>query len=127
MGVHVPCERATVVPTGDGAGPAPTLSSSAVGLVRRTEWTMWFLSWIVIGLIMGAIARAIMPGRAAGGWVVTLIIGVVGAFVGGFIGRAFGSDPNQEFWSFSTWFWAFIGSLVVLLIWGLIAGRRSNA
>ena len=38
---------------------------------------MWILSWIVIGLIMGAIARAIMPGRASGGWVVTLIVGVV--------------------------------------------------
>jgi uncharacterized membrane protein YeaQ/YmgE (transglycosylase-associated protein family) len=113
-----------VEPTGDGAGSAVSWAGE---LVRRTEWTMWFLSWIVIGLIMGAIARAIMPGRAAGGWVVTLIVGVVGAFVGGFIGRAFGSDPNQEFWSFSTWFWAFIGSLVVLLIWGLIAGRRSKA
>ena len=88
---------------------------------------MWILSWIVIGLIMGAIARAILPGRAIGGWGVTLFVCVVGAFVGGFIGRAFGSDPNQEFWSFSTWFWAFIGSLVVLLIWGLISGRRSKA
>ncbi|MEK8227265.1 GlsB/YeaQ/YmgE family stress response membrane protein [Oerskovia sp. M15] len=45
----------------------------------------------------------------------------------GFVGRAFGSDPNEEFWSFSTWFWAFIGSLVVLFIWGLIAGRRAKA
>jgi len=85
---------------------------------------MWFLSWIVIGLIMGAIARAILPGRASGGWFISLIVGVLGAIVGGFIGRAFGANPNQHFWSLSTWFWAFVGSLVVLFLWGLVAGRR---
>lgn len=87
---------------------------------------MWFLSWILIGLIMGAIARAILPGRANGGWVVTLIIGVVGAIVGGFIGRAlFDADANESFFSLTTWLWAFIGSLIVLGVWGLVTGRKS--
>lgn len=88
---------------------------------------MWFVSWIVIGLIMGTLARLVLPGRTNGGWFVSLIVGIVGAIVGGFIGRAFGADPNQSFWSFSTWFWAFVGSLVVLFVWGLLSGRRRTA
>ncbi len=88
---------------------------------------MGFIGWILIGLIMGAIARAILPGKAAGGWVVTLIVGVLGALLGGWIGGAiFGADANDEFFSLTTWFWAFVGSLLVLLIWGAITGRRSR-
>ena len=87
---------------------------------------MGFLSWILIGLIMGAIARAVMPGKAAGGWIVTLIVGIVGAIVGGWIGGLFGFDANEGFFSWATWIWAFIGSLVVLFIWGLIAGRSKS-
>lgn len=87
---------------------------------------MWLLSWILIGLIMGAIARAVLPGRANGGWIVTLIIGVVGAIVGGFIGRnVFNSNANDQFFSLATWFWAFIGSLIVLAIWGLLSPKKS--
>ena len=87
---------------------------------------MWLLSWILIGLIMGAIARAVLPGRVNGGWVTTLVVGVIGALVGGFIGRAFGANPNDAFFSFSTWLWAFLGSLVVLAVVGLFAGRKSR-
>ncbi|WP_265521730.1 GlsB/YeaQ/YmgE family stress response membrane protein [Oerskovia flava] len=87
---------------------------------------MGFLSWILIGLIMGAIARAVMPGRAGGGWIVTLLVGILGALVGGFLGGLFGFEPNEGFFSWSTWIWAFIGSLVVLLIWGAVSGRKKT-
>lgn len=86
---------------------------------------MWLLSWILIGLIMGAIARAVLPGRANGGWVVSLVIGIVGAIVGGFIGRnVFNANPNDHFFSLATWFWAFIGSLIVLAIWGALSRKN---
>ncbi|WP_264032478.1 GlsB/YeaQ/YmgE family stress response membrane protein [Cellulosimicrobium sp. SH8] len=88
---------------------------------------MSFIGWILIGLIMGAIARAILPGKAAGGWIVTLVVGVLGALLGGWIGGAlFGADANDAFFSLTTWFWAFVGSLLVLLIWGAIAGRSTR-
>ncbi|MGO1317872.1 MAG: GlsB/YeaQ/YmgE family stress response membrane protein [Cellulomonadaceae bacterium] len=89
---------------------------------------MWILSWILIGLIMGAIARAVLPGRVSGGWVVTLIVGVVGALVGGWIATGlFNVETNESFFSLTTWFWAFIGSLVVLGIYGAITGRSKKA
>lgn len=88
---------------------------------------MGIVSWILIGLVIGAIARAVMPGRAAGGWPVTLLVGVLGAILGGWIaGSLFGVDAIRSFFSLVTWFWSFIGSLLVLVIWGAIAGRRSS-
>ena len=47
------------------------------------------VSWIIFGLIAGILAKWIMPGKDAGGFIVTSIIGVAGAFTGGFIGSFF--------------------------------------
>lgn len=85
---------------------------------------MGFLGFLLLGLICGAIAKAILPGKQGGGWIATLILGVIGAFLGGWIGGAlFGADMS-EFFSLSSWLWAIIGSLIVLVIWGFITGRR---
>lgn len=86
---------------------------------------MSIISWILIGLIMGAIGRAVLPGRAEGGWVVSLLVGIAGALLGGFIGReVFNASTNDGFFDLATWFWAFIGSLIVLGIWGALTGRK---
>ncbi|UTX52722.1 GlsB/YeaQ/YmgE family stress response membrane protein [Leucobacter aridicollis] len=87
---------------------------------------MGFLAFIVLGLIAGAIAKAIMPGKSSGGWFATLILGVVGAVVGGWLGSLLFNAPLQEFWSLQTWALAIGGALVVLLIWGMITGRRKE-
>ena len=85
---------------------------------------MGIIGWIVLGLLAGAIAKAIIPGDQPGGVVVTTIVGIVGAFVGGLIAWVFGlGDPIDEFWDWSTWIAAIIGSIVVLLIWQAIANR----
>ncbi len=85
---------------------------------------MSFISWILIGLIMGAIARSVLPGRTEGGWVTSLVVGVIGAVVGGWIANMVGSSSNNGFFDLKTWFFAFVGSLVVLLIWGAVTGRK---
>lgn len=85
---------------------------------------MGFFAFIILGLIAGAIAKAIMPGKQGGGWIVTLILGVVGAVVGGWLGSLLFDAPLEEFWSLQTWALAIGGSLVVLLIWGLLFGRK---
>ena len=87
---------------------------------------MGILGWIVLGLVAGAIAKAILPGRQAGGWIATLILGVVGALLGGFIGSAIFGIGLENFWSLQTWIVAIIGSIVVLLIYGLVT-RGSRA
>jgi uncharacterized membrane protein YeaQ/YmgE (transglycosylase-associated protein family) len=88
---------------------------------------MGIIGWIILGLIAGAIAKAILPGRQGGGWLVTLLLGVVGALLGGWIGSAIFGIGLENFWSLQTWLIAIIGSIIVLLIYGLVtrnSGRR---
>ena len=83
---------------------------------------MGIIGWILIGLIMGALAKAALN-RKGGTWVGSLLIGVVGALVGGFLGSiAFGRGIGS-FWSPWTWLLAFVGSVIVLAVWGAISGR----
>ncbi|RQP09379.1 MAG: GlsB/YeaQ/YmgE family stress response membrane protein [Microbacteriaceae bacterium] len=88
---------------------------------------MGILGWIVLGLIAGAIAKLILPGRQGGGWIVTLLLGIVGALLGGWIGSALFGVGLQEFWDWRTWLLAIGGSIIVLLIWGVITGRNKRA
>jgi uncharacterized membrane protein YeaQ/YmgE (transglycosylase-associated protein family) len=86
---------------------------------------MGIIGFIILGLIAGAIAKAILPGDDPGGIIVTMIIGVIGALLGGFIaGALFDADPMDEFFDISTWLTAIIGSIVLLLIYRAVAGRR---
>ncbi len=86
---------------------------------------MSIIGYLLVGLIAGAIAKAILPGRQGGGWIATLILGVIGAIVGGFIGRALFDVGMRGFFHISTWLLAIAGSLIVLVIWGLITKRRT--
>jgi uncharacterized membrane protein YeaQ/YmgE (transglycosylase-associated protein family) len=90
------------------------------------ERVMGFIAFIILGLIAGAIAKAILPGRQGGGWIATLILGVVGAILGGWLGSAIFGVGLNEFWSLSTWLLAIGGAIIVLLIWGLITGRKKT-
>jgi uncharacterized membrane protein YeaQ/YmgE (transglycosylase-associated protein family) len=84
------------------------------------------LAFLILGLLAGAIAKAILPGDDPGGIIVTMLIGVVGAMLGGFLGGAlFGVDHVDNFWSVSTWLAAIIGSILLLLIYRLVTGRRT--
>ena len=70
---------------------------------------MGFLGFLLLGLIAGAIAKAILPGEQGGGW----------------LGSVFFNAPLEEFFSLQTWLLAIVGSIVVLLIYGAIVGRKS--
>ncbi len=85
---------------------------------------MGFLGWIVLGLLAGAIAKLIMPGDDPGGIIVTMLIGIVGAVIGGFLGSRIFGVGLENFWSLQTWLVAIVGSLILLGIWRLVAGRR---
>jgi uncharacterized membrane protein YeaQ/YmgE (transglycosylase-associated protein family) len=85
---------------------------------------MGIIAWIVLGLIAGAIAKFLMPGRDPGGFFVTIIIGIVGAVIGGFIGSSLGVGDvtGLNLWSIVL---AVIGAMVLLLVYRMVAGRRT--
>lgn len=85
---------------------------------------MGVLGWILFGLVVGALAKLVMPGRDPGGIIVTILLGIVGALVGGFLGRALGLYQPGEPAGFVG---AFIGAILVLLIYRMAIGRRRIA
>ncbi|MFT0847294.1 GlsB/YeaQ/YmgE family stress response membrane protein [Actinomycetaceae bacterium L2_0104] len=87
---------------------------------------MGFLGFLLLGLLAGALAKAILPGEQGGGWLATLVLGVIGAFVGGWLGSVLFDAPLEDFFSIQTWVLAIVGSLVVLLIYGFLTGKRSR-
>ncbi|MDJ0382766.1 GlsB/YeaQ/YmgE family stress response membrane protein [Streptomyces sp. G-G2] len=86
---------------------------------------MGIIAWIVIGLLAGIIAKALLPGRDPGGFIVTILIGIVGALLGGWLGKViFGVDSIDGFFDLSTWIAAIAGSLILLIVYRLVTGRR---
>ncbi len=88
---------------------------------------MGIIGWIVLGLIAGAIAKLILPGDDPGGIIVTIIIGIVGAIVGGYIAKALNFGSDKHFFDLKTWVIAIAGSLLLLIVYRLVAGRRGGA
>ena len=87
---------------------------------------MGIIAFIILGLLAGIIAKALIPGDDPGGFIITAIIGIVGALLGGFLASAiFGGDPLDEFFDISTWITAIIGSIILLLIYRAVTGRRT--
>jgi uncharacterized membrane protein YeaQ/YmgE (transglycosylase-associated protein family) len=84
---------------------------------------MGFFAFLILGLIAGAIAKAILPGRQGGGIFITLLLGVVGAFLGGWLGGLLFNAPLENFFSLQTWLLAIVGSIIVLLVYGMISKR----
>jgi uncharacterized membrane protein YeaQ/YmgE (transglycosylase-associated protein family) len=81
---------------------------------------MSVLGWILFGLIVGIVAKLVMPGRDPGGFIITILLGIVGALVGGFLGRAFGLYREGDPVGFVM---AVVGSIVLLLLYRMVAGR----
>jgi uncharacterized membrane protein YeaQ/YmgE (transglycosylase-associated protein family) len=87
---------------------------------------MGIIGWILLGIVGGVIAKALLPGNDPGGLIITIIIGIVGALLGGFLARALGlGDPIDEFFDVSTWLAAIIGSVILLVIYRAVTGRRT--
>ena len=85
---------------------------------------MSWLAFILLGLIAGAIAKAILPGKAGGGWLGTLVVGVIGALLGGWLGGVLFDADYEGFFSLESWALAIGGALVLLVLLGLVTGRR---
>jgi uncharacterized membrane protein YeaQ/YmgE (transglycosylase-associated protein family) len=83
---------------------------------------MGILGWIFFGLIVGIVAKFLTPGRDPGGFIVTILIGIAGALTGGFLGREMGFYHEGDPVGFVM---AVVGSIILLLLYRMVAGRRS--
>ena len=85
---------------------------------------MGILWTILIGFIAGVLAKLITPGdNEPSGFILTTILGIVGAFVASFLGQALGWYNAGEG---AGLIGATVGAIIVLLIWGAIAGRQGR-
>ena len=83
---------------------------------------MSILWTIIIGFLAGVIAKFIMPGdNEPTGFILTAILGIVGAFVATFLGQALGWYRPDEG---AGLIGAVVGAIIVLLVYGMVAGRR---
>jgi uncharacterized membrane protein YeaQ/YmgE (transglycosylase-associated protein family) len=79
---------------------------------------------IIIGFVAGVIAKWIMPGRnEPSGFILTTILGIVGAVVATYLGQALGWYRADEG---AGLIGAVVGAIIVLFIYGLIAGRSRS-
>ncbi|WIW44868.1 GlsB/YeaQ/YmgE family stress response membrane protein [Bradyrhizobium sp. 62B] len=80
---------------------------------------------IIIGFIAGIIAKFIMPGEnEPSGFILTTILGIGGAFVATYLGQALGwYRPGEG----AGLVGAVIGAIIVLFVYGLVAGRSRRA
>ena len=85
---------------------------------------MGILWTIIIGFIAGVVAKFIMPGNnEPRGFVLTTILGIIGAIVATYLGQALGWYGPGEGAGFIG---AVVGAIVLLAIWGMVAGRRGS-
>lgn len=80
---------------------------------------------IIIGFLAGVIAKFISPGpNEPSGFILTTVLGIIGAFVATYLGQAIGwyqADQGAGLIG------ATVGAIIVLVIWGMIANRRTTA
>jgi uncharacterized membrane protein YeaQ/YmgE (transglycosylase-associated protein family) len=87
---------------------------------------MGIISWIILGLIAGFIGSKIVNRQGQGFWL-DIAIGIVGALVGGFLFNLFGASGVVTGLNIYSMIVAIVGSIVVLLIYNAVTGRRSRA
>jgi uncharacterized membrane protein YeaQ/YmgE (transglycosylase-associated protein family) len=92
-----------------------------MGFLRR--FAMRFIWTIIIGFIAGVIAKFITPGdNKPSGFVLTTILGIVGAFIATYIGQAIGWYRAGQSTGLIG---SVVGAVIILVIWGFIASRRT--
>src|SRR5271167_2447810 len=97
--------------------------SSLRSLTGQTGETMSFLAWIVLGLIAGFIGSKLVNRRGEG-ILLDILLGVVGALAGGWLFHIFGASGVNGLNLYSL-FVAVIGSVVLLVLYHAVRGRRA--
>ena len=97
--------------------------SSFRELTGRSDASMSFLAWVVLGLIAGYIGSKLVNRRGEG-ILLDILLGVVGAFAGGWLFHVFGGYGVSGLNLYSL-FVAVIGSVIVLVLYHAVRRRRA--
>jgi uncharacterized membrane protein YeaQ/YmgE (transglycosylase-associated protein family) len=82
---------------------------------------------IILGLLAGFIAKALMPGDDPGGFFVTILLGLAGALLGFFLFTELLGIGDNEMFDLGGLLGAIVGTMILLGIWRLVAGRGDDA
>ena len=80
------------------------------------------LVYIVVGLVAGFLASLVVMGRGRG-WFWNLIIGIAGAVIGGWLANQLHLNINLGADLLNKIVIAFVGAVILLLIWRLLFRR----
>jgi uncharacterized membrane protein YeaQ/YmgE (transglycosylase-associated protein family) len=84
---------------------------------------LYILGLFLVGLLAGALARLLVRSPERLGCLGTALLGIIGSYAGGSLWAIIAYD-RFDLRKASTFIGAVIGSVLVLLIWRLFAGRR---
>jgi uncharacterized membrane protein YeaQ/YmgE (transglycosylase-associated protein family) len=85
---------------------------------------MSVISWIVLGLIAGWIASKIV-GASGQGFLIDLVLGILGALVGCCLYSVMLGGPGVTGVNIGSIIVAIIGSIIVLIVYHAVTGRRT--
>jgi uncharacterized membrane protein YeaQ/YmgE (transglycosylase-associated protein family) len=81
---------------------------------------------IILGLVAGFIAKALMPGDDPGGFFVTILLGLAGSLIGFFLFTELLGIGDDEMFDLGGLIGAIIGTMILLGIWRVVAGRNDR-
>ena len=87
---------------------------------------MEIIGVIIAGAIIGALAKLAMPGRQAGGIIITIILGIIGVIIGYYLAAALGVEATNGI-DWIRWIISIIVAVVLIAIYGAVTGRRNTA
>lgn len=79
--------------------------------------------YLVVGLIAGFLASRVVMGKGRG-WFWDIVIGILGAIIGGWLAGLFHISINLGLPLVGQIIVAFVGAVILLLVWRALFGRR---
>jgi uncharacterized membrane protein YeaQ/YmgE (transglycosylase-associated protein family) len=87
---------------------------------------MEIIGVIIAGAIIGALAKLVMPGKQAGGIIITIVLGIIGVIIGYYLAAALGVEATNGI-DWLRWIISIIVAVVLIAIYGAVTGRRTPA